>query len=88
LTGLVTGERNHEEPADRGFAVTAVTAKYLNSQRLRLVSSEDGWRARALADKDTDMSVKGIRAEAAVVIASLVSVGVARGTGTTEGSSK
>jgi hypothetical protein len=36
--------------------------------------------ARALADKDTDMLVKGIRAEAAVVIASLVSVGVALGT--------
>jgi hypothetical protein len=47
LTGLVTGERNHEELAGRGCAVTAVTAKYLNSQRLRLVSSEDGSRARA-----------------------------------------
>jgi hypothetical protein len=60
--------------------MAAVTAKYLNSQRLRLVSSEDGSRARALADKDPGMSVKGIRAGAAVVIASLVSVGVARGT--------
>src|SRR4029077_6690076 len=46
LTGLVTGERNHEERADRGFAVAAITAKYLNSQRLRLVCSEDGSRAR------------------------------------------
>ena len=62
--------------ADRGFAVTAVTAQYLNRQRLRLVSSEDGSRAaRALPDKDTDMSVTGIRAGAAVVIASLVSRG-------------
>jgi hypothetical protein len=34
------------------------------------------------------MSVKGIRAEAAVVLASLVSFDVARGTGTTEGSGK
>ena len=31
-SGLVTGERNDEEPADRGFAVTAMTTKYLNSQ--------------------------------------------------------
>ena len=44
LTGLVTGERNHEELVDRGFAMAAVTAKYLNGQRLRLVSS---WTARA-----------------------------------------
>ena len=34
------------------------------------------------------MPVKGVRAEAAVVIASLVSVGAARGTRTTEGNSK
>jgi hypothetical protein len=33
-----------------------------------------------LRDKDTDMSVKGIRAGAAVVTASLVFGGVARGT--------
>src|SRR6266699_1915925 len=49
-TGLVTDERNQEELADRVVAVTAVTGKYLDSQRLRFVSSDDGsrtWRGRS-----------------------------------------
>ena len=50
LTGLVTDERNQEELADRVVAVTVVTGKYLDSQRLRFVSSDDGsrtWRGRS-----------------------------------------
>jgi hypothetical protein len=50
LTGLVTDERNQEELADRVVAVTTVTGKYLDSQRLRFVSSDDGsrtWRGRS-----------------------------------------
>jgi hypothetical protein len=44
LTGLVTDKRNQEELADRVVAVTTVTGKYLDSQRLRFVSSDDGSR--------------------------------------------
>jgi hypothetical protein len=66
----------------RTAVAATVTADYLNSQRLRLVSRWErlARTARAHADKDADTSVKGIRAEAAMVIASLVSVSVARGT--------
>jgi hypothetical protein len=50
LTGLVTDERNQEELADRVVAVTTVTGKCLDSQRLRFVSSDNGsrtWRGRS-----------------------------------------